>query len=122
MGQVHIQDHIMHLTQLDGHQTVIAGLVKAQKLALPDSLVVIKPWKWSGGHVPKQINVGTVPEPLMPVYLPCKNGLSGAYKACKRHGWHIIAALVAILFVAIVIKWKPGAGVDRRNFYNGGGH
>ena len=102
----------------------VAGLVKASKVPLPENLVVVKPWKWvtrwSFGFIPKQINVGTVPQSMMPVYVPCKNGVSAANKACKKHGWHIILALVAILLLAIVIKWKPGAGVDRRGYNFGG--
>ncbi len=96
----------------------------AAKLNLPPELVAIHFPKfvvrYSGRLIPKRVVLGTVPERLRPVYMPCKTATSVAYKAVKRHWWKILLALGIVLFVVWLIKWQPGAAADRRRMTGGG--
>lgn len=70
--------------------------------------------RYSGRLLPKRVVIGTVPEPLMPLYMPCKNVVTAANKAIQQHWWKPLLALAIIACVAYLIKWNPSASADKR--------
>ena len=50
----------------------------------------------------------------MPVCMQCKRGLAAANRTVQKHWWMVVLALGIVFFVVWLIKWQPGAAIDKR--------